>query len=469
MADDSPGDNTKGPTDTAEVFALKKAVFAKDMNEVAELLLRHEYSAEMRTFAFDSVCEETTSFHYSSKFYFWRRLSAALEKSAITEIQRLWIVKEACSRADDFSVSKYILPHCPTTQSETVLSYFVSRGLWMSVGQLLERGVSDTQRRYAIKQAADRADNDNFSQYILPHCDDEELDSLFPQLASRGLWGYVGICLKNGVSATQRRHALEQAANCASDNLFIHFILPHCSDEELDSVSPQLASRGLWESLGKMMERELCSDSDTEDSDDTSERAFNLCVVLYCTDTKRVSVFAVYISHGMWQCKGKVWFTCDIDIPTLNVYVQEPGEPILVLLPYGSDYVFQIELSQLVAQQPHTQGTEETVINRQRGPIIITRQMYADNQSLTNTILSCILPKCRDDELKSMFTWLVDGGWWEYVGKVLHADISDTQRRHAVEQAAERASDWCLARYIVPHCSEEELESVLPQLVSRGL
>jgi hypothetical protein len=58
----------------------------------------------------------------------------------------------------------------------------------MSAGRALERGVSDTQERtYAVEQAAERADDDDFNQDILPNCSDEELKSVFYRLVSRGL------------------------------------------------------------------------------------------------------------------------------------------------------------------------------------------------------------------------------------------------------------------------------------------
>jgi hypothetical protein len=147
-----------------------------------------------------------------------------------------------------------------------------------------------------------------------------------------------------------------------------------------------------------------------------------------------------------------VSYTEIIDIPSLNVYVQERGKPVLVLLPYCSKDVFQAELSELVAEFQNYETVTTDI-----------------NSSLSQKLMRCILPACSDGELKSMFTWLIDGGWWEYVGKVLQTVTNAAQRRHVVEQAADRADDSDIIQYILPHCSEEELKSVLPELVSRGL
>jgi hypothetical protein len=79
----------------------------------------------------------------------------------------------------------------------------------------MQTDIDDAQRRHAVEQAAKRAGESDITQYILPHCSGEELDSVFPHLVSRGLWECVGMLLKKGVSGKQRRHAIEQAANLA--------------------------------------------------------------------------------------------------------------------------------------------------------------------------------------------------------------------------------------------------------------
>jgi hypothetical protein len=75
MDDDSSGEERKGPADTAEVFALKEAVFARDVEEIAKLLLQYEYSVELLTFALDmSQCvrrrQRQNCFTFGA--YFWK-------------------------------------------------------------------------------------------------------------------------------------------------------------------------------------------------------------------------------------------------------------------------------------------------------------------------------------------------------------------------------------------------------------
>jgi hypothetical protein len=106
----------------------------------------------------------------------------------------------------------------------------VSRGLWWSVGYLLNSGVSETLRRHALEQAAERANDIAFTLYILPHYNDRELESVFPQLVTRGVWWSVANFLTRGVGDKHRKHAVEQAANKADDDDFTKYILPHCSD-----------------------------------------------------------------------------------------------------------------------------------------------------------------------------------------------------------------------------------------------
>jgi hypothetical protein len=53
-----------------------------------------------------------------------------------------------------------------------------------------------------VKQAAERADDDNFTQYILPHYSDKELQPVFSRLVDGGCWEYVGKVLQTDINDT---------------------------------------------------------------------------------------------------------------------------------------------------------------------------------------------------------------------------------------------------------------------------
>jgi hypothetical protein len=114
--------------------------------------------------------------------------------------------------------------------------------VWQFVGVALKSGVSDTHHDLAVTQAADTAQDSDLASYIIPYSSEEELKSVLPQLVTRGQWMSIGEVLKN---VELRSHVLEQVAVSTNPNHVIP-VLPNCSDSELDAVLTRRMSKGLW-------------------------------------------------------------------------------------------------------------------------------------------------------------------------------------------------------------------------------
>ena len=85
--------------------------------------------------------------------------------------------------------------------------------------------------------------------------------------------------------------------------------------------------------------------------------------------------------------------------------------------------------------------------------------------------LQWIFPHCGDDQVESVLTQLVTLGKWQAVLGVLRQRrevIRATRRKWAIEEASERAPDNQLLLDIISQCSPDWLESVLVKLVKRG-
>jgi hypothetical protein len=156
-------------------------------------------------------------------------VAGKLLKVGVSDTRHRQVVKEASKRAGDWDFIKYILPHCTGAHLESALPHLVSRRLWKTVGLVLERVVSDTQHTRAVEEASKTADEWNFIYNILPHCTGAHLESALPHLVSRGLWKSVGLVLERGVSDTQHTWAVEEVSKTAEDQDFIKHILPHCT------------------------------------------------------------------------------------------------------------------------------------------------------------------------------------------------------------------------------------------------
>jgi Arc/MetJ-type ribon-helix-helix transcriptional regulator len=124
----------------------------------------------------------------------------------------------------------------------------VTRGLWRTVGEVLKRGVRDTQRKWAVEEASKRLTESDSADVLAQHCSDDQRDSVLTTLVTRGLWEAVGDVLKRGVSDTQREWAVDEASKTADDDdddHFSYFILKHCSDDQLECVLTTLVTRGI--------------------------------------------------------------------------------------------------------------------------------------------------------------------------------------------------------------------------------
>ena len=126
----------------------------------------------------------------------------------------------------------------------------------------MERSVSDTRRRWAVEEASKHAGSKVFTQCLLPHCADDQLDCVQANLATRGgMWEAVGRVLQRGITHTQHRWAVEEACKHASDWRFATYIVPRCVDDQLDLALTHLMTRGLWWCIGGVLERGV---SDTQ-------------------------------------------------------------------------------------------------------------------------------------------------------------------------------------------------------------
>jgi hypothetical protein len=135
-------------------------------------------------------------------------------------------------------------------EEDSMLSTMVARGQWEAVGNMLGEGVGYTRRRWVVKEASKNANDKEFETWVLPHCSDHQLGEMLPALLERGLWKSVGKVLERpGVNEAQRRWALNQARQKADDNSFCEYILPHYSDDQLGLVQANLMERGRWDKV----------------------------------------------------------------------------------------------------------------------------------------------------------------------------------------------------------------------------
>ncbi|KAL8590832.1 hypothetical protein ACOMHN_052183 [Nucella lapillus] len=375
----------------------------------------------------------------------WESVGQVLERGVSTALHRL-AVEQARKDAGDDDFVRYILPQCHEDEREEVMTHLVSRGLWRSVGQVLERGVSTAQHRWVVEQASEHAGDHNFADYIVPQCHEEELEEVMTHLVSRDLWRSVGGVLERGVSTAQHRWVVEQAIKHAGDDDFVRYILPQCHRDEREEVMTHLVSRGLWRSVGQVLERGVSTaqhrSAVEQASICASERQIADYILPACSEEELGEVSRHMVSRGLWK---------PVDSVT-----------------HSEVTITQHVLSQLVSRglwEAVGRFVQRNISREQHKWAVEQASKHADDDDF----VGYILPQCHGEEEEEVMTHLVSRGLWESVGEVLERGVSTAQHRWAVEQAIKHAADDNFVRYILPQCHGEEEEEVMTHLVSRGL
>jgi hypothetical protein len=240
----------------------------------------------------------------------WNMISKVLRVSGSDSQSVSCIIEGMCDRGGDWPLRMHILPYCSQEYLRSKLSQFVSRGLWMSVGLVLKTGVTDTQLWSAVEEASKRAKQLDFIQCIVPHCTGAHLDSLLMHLVRRHLWWSVGLVLKRGVSDTQPMEAVKEVSKRADEQDFTNHIVPHCPGDQLKAALTHLVSRGMWKSVGLVLKRGVSDTQHIEAVKEASKRAdeqdFIDHILPYGTYNQLEAALTHLVRRRLWMSVRKV-------------------------------------------------------------------------------------------------------------------------------------------------------------------
>ena len=154
--------------------------------------------------------------------------------SDLSDSQREHLFDFACECAGDGDIRRCILPQCADSQLDEALFTFVKRGLWRVVSCVLDRVVSPARHRWSVVEACQQARAWDIEWLILPHCDEDLLGTALKILVLRGLWKTVGKVLEKGVSQEEHRWATSEALRTGSDLFLTWCMLPPAYSVEGD-------------------------------------------------------------------------------------------------------------------------------------------------------------------------------------------------------------------------------------------
>ena len=397
-------------------------------------------------------------------------------RSGVSDSLRRWAIGVACERADDCAFM-FILPHCAGNQLDVVLEKLVTRGLWMSVGTLLGHGVSPTQHRWALHEACQTAGDAEFELFIAPHCADDQLGDVLTTLVTRGLWYSVSSVLERGVSPTERSWAIHEACQHAGDEVVSECILPHCADDQLSDVLTTLVARSLWKSVNSVLYRGV---SPTKHNwavqkycQYTENEVALRWVLPHCADSQLDVVLEKLVTRGLWMSVDTLlghgvsptqhrW--------ALHEACQTAGDAEfeLFIAPHCADDQLGDVLTTLV-----TRGLWNSVSSVLERGVSPTERSWAIHEACQlgedEVVSECILPHCADDQLSDVLTTLVTRRLWKSVSRVLDRGVSPTKHIWAVHEVCQHARDEVVLEGILPHCADDQLDNVLTTLVARRL
>ncbi|KAL8598207.1 hypothetical protein ACOMHN_043278 [Nucella lapillus] len=420
---------------------------------------------------FDDVLEDLL--HLLVTEHQWESVGRILQLK-IRQSQHIWAVEEAAAGfANTEEFVKYVLPHCLDEELGHALRYLVSERLWRHVDITLGRGTCSAQHRWVIEQASERADEEDFGDYILHHCSQEDLEQvltrmvarglwkpahiathtdpsikehILSQLVSRHLWKAAGTFLQRGISSSQHRWAVEEGSKHVGYHYFTDFFLPQCCPEDLEVAITHLVSRGQWRSVDKALEREVSAARHRWAIEEALKRAgeesFAEYILHHCRNEDLELVLTHKLFHGLWQPAESVTLTDDNTMHHIlsNIVSHDLWEAVGRFL------------EREISASHHKWAVEE-----------------AGKRAVDYDFVKYILPRCSAEELECAVTHLVVRAEWGAVGEALARGISPDVHTWVVEEACKQASDDDLVADILPHCHDEELEKGLTHIVSRGL
>ena len=384
-------------------------------------------------------CDVTSQLTGAMQRRDWTEVVHLMDHGQLTEQQRRWVLEEASKLCDDLNCLRHLVTHCADDTLEVVLRDTVTRGIWPVVGDLLQRGVSDVQLQWVIQQACERTEEGTIIDELMPHFPLRQQEFMLTQMVTHGRWRAVGHMLMRGVSDTQHWWAVEEASKRAEEQDLISFILPRCAHEQLENFVTQLCERGLWRAVGEVLK-------------ENRDPVLNKLIVYESTALARGDVF---LEHILPNCIYSAELDSLLSCPQMHDQKHWSNKLLHVVFGYGLGPIGQI--------------LKTAVSDVRRGRIlrdlIALTDRFEDPQQFTKDILV----HCRDVELESLLTSLLERRLWGLVGAVLERGVSGLQRNRAVQEACKRAQEWEIIRHILPHCAYERLDSAMKELRTRRL
>ncbi|XP_070186453.1 uncharacterized protein [Littorina saxatilis] len=204
---------------------------------------------------------------------------AEVLKRGVSPASKERAVYRACGRLSKYyfthrSVIPDIIDHVDEEQWSSVLTLLLETEDWCAVGEMMKRGLSDSEREWVLIRACTQRTESEFREFILPHCTEKHMFILMTKLMKVGMWRSVVSVLDRGVSVSEKSWAVQTACAHADENTIIWYFLEEYIYDDTKSTLENLAFRSMWKPFLLLLYRfvidTLCMWAVVED--DTGEK-----------------------------------------------------------------------------------------------------------------------------------------------------------------------------------------------------
>ncbi|KAK7479061.1 hypothetical protein BaRGS_00029731 [Batillaria attramentaria] len=196
--------------------------------------------------------DEEAQFAQSVRDGKWSKVAEFLKKGVRPVLQK-WAVRESSRRADWQDIDQHIVPHCTTDHLEIISEHAVKRKLWRLFEYDEFSVINENARRRIVEEFYKQADNDDHPPLTLVV--DDQLESLCKTVIKKKFWRSASELLDRNLSDTQRRSIVDAAMENCEHKYFRNEIISRCADDQIEKAFRFALEENMWDALDELMKR----------------------------------------------------------------------------------------------------------------------------------------------------------------------------------------------------------------------
>ena len=414
----------------------------------------------------------------------WRFLGIWLQRNSFFKELRRHTIRKALKHADESDFLSFILPSCSVSDVYPVQEQCVVKCWWRTLGRLVQ---NDHLTEQQIKQIVDvkehrqhiisRADSEDVVSRILPYCDSTDLEPVATKCFHKRWWGALDLLLRRrDVCDAVRRRIIDGVLTHGDEEHFTSYILPHCSEKDIDHAIEQCIVYHQWTFLDMLISRHQLTEQQrqrvtAEIFVHGNEPCFIAHVFPHCGVSDYSHVIAQCIACRWWRALASLLQRQDLSQQqhscALDGVLRHGDEQSFVtyIVPHCnvSDY-------DLVLEQSMAHGWRYVLARLLQKPDLSDRQHqritdgvsgHGDEQFYSTHIVP-------HGDIDHMIGQCISRCWWRASHCLLERhDLTEQQRRRIMDGMFSHNDELSFSSFILPHCGASDRDDIIEQCITR--